>query len=95
MIRRVDPVIRITVNGRLAFTVEQAAAHVGVTPKSLSGELSRYKDAIYPIAKLDGLKRLYDADAFDAWWHGRPGRGMPGVKRPRVRPPKDGAPSQA
>lgn len=79
----VDPRIRITVNGKLALTVEQAAARVGVTPGALSGELTRYKDVIRPVAALDGLKKLYLASEIDRWWASRPGKGTPGKRRPR------------
>lgn len=77
------PVIKITVNGRQALTVEQAALRVGVTAKSLSGELSRYADKIRPVAELDGRKKLYLATEFDRWWKSRPGRGAPGSPRAR------------
>lgn len=77
-----DPDIRITVDGQPALTVEMAAERKGVTAKSLSGELSRHKDRIQPVADLDGRKKLYLEDEFDAWWENRPGRGAPGVPKP-------------
>jgi hypothetical protein len=79
-----DPTIRITVGGKLALTVEQAAARLGVPPKTLSGELTRYKDAIRPAAELDGRKKLYLQSEIDQWWKSRPGRGAPGKPKPHV-----------
>lgn len=78
------PVVRITVNGRQALTVEMAAERVGVAASTMRGELSRYRDAIAPVAELDGRKQLYLATAFDRWWRSRPGRGAPG--KPRRKP---------
>lgn len=79
------PKIRITVNGKLALTVEQAAVRLGVTPGALSGELTRYKGTIRPIAELDGRKKLYLATELDKWWKARPGRGVPGKSRAPAR----------
>lgn len=77
-----DPRIRITVNGKLALTVEQAAAHLGVPTKTLSGELTRYKGTIQPAAELDGRKKLYLQKEIDAWWTARPGKGAPKKPKP-------------
>lgn len=82
-----SPRIRITVDGKLALTVEQAAARLGVPPKTLSGELTRYKNAILPVAELDGRKKLYLQKDVDAWWASRPGKGAPGKPKPH-RPGK-------
>jgi len=67
------PVVRITVDGRLALTVEQAAARHGMAPNSMSSLISR--EGIEYVAKLDGKKRLYAAAALDAIVRARPGRG--------------------
>lgn len=77
------PRIRITVNGKLALTVEQVAERLGVPISTLSGELTRYKDVIRPVAELDGRKKLYLPADIDRWWAARPGRGTPGKRRPR------------
>lgn len=69
------PKVRITVDGKIALTVEWAAARFGVEPKSLSGELSRHKDAITHVAMLDGKKKLYLQRDLDSWWKSRRGRG--------------------
>lgn len=70
-----SPRIRITVDGKLALTVEQAAARFGTTPKVFSGELTRYKTVIKPVAELDGRKKLYLQRDLDKWWNSRPGKG--------------------
>lgn len=67
------PVIRITVDGKLALTVEQAAARHGMQPSSMSALITR--ERIEPVASLDGKKRLYAAAALDAIVRARPGRG--------------------
>lgn len=77
-----SPRVRITVDGKPAFTVEQAAAHLGVPAKTLSGELTRYKGAIQPAAELDGRKKLYLVKDINAWWAARPGKGSPGTPKP-------------
>lgn len=75
-----SPVVRITVDGKLALTVEQATARVGAaSPDGVRKEISRYKLA--PVAELDGKKKLYNAREFDAMWKARPGTGSPGKKR--------------
>ncbi len=76
-----DPRIRITVDGKTALTVEQAAARLGVPTKTLSGELTRYKTVIRPVAELDGRKKLYLQTEFDRWWKSRPGKGGVPAKR--------------
>lgn len=77
------PKIRITVDGRLALTIEQAAERYGLAPSSMRGELTRHGDSIEHVAMLDGRKPLYDAARLDALMKSRPGRGAPG--RTRVR----------
>ena len=70
-----DPTIRITVNGKLAYTVEQAAAKYGMEPSSMRGAITRAGDQIEEVAKLDGKKPLYLASALDKAMAARPGRG--------------------
>lgn len=73
--------IRITVDGKLAYTVEQAAAVYRVEPASMRGTLSRLGDAIRPADYLDGRKPLYLATELARIMRARPGRGAPGVPR--------------
>lgn len=67
------PTIRITVDGRLALTVEQAAARYGIQPSSMSAALVRL--GVQPDAALDGRKKLYLAASLDAIMKARPGKG--------------------
>lgn len=77
------PLIRITVDGKPALTVEQAAERKGVTASAMRGELTRYQNTIAPAAHLDDRKKLYFTKDIDRWWDSRPGRrGVPG---PRVK----------
>lgn len=69
------PVVRITVDGRLALTVEQAAARYSLAASSMRGTLTRLGDAIEPCAHLDGRKPLYRATELDKAMKARPGRG--------------------
>lgn len=85
------PRIRITVDDEPALTVEQAAARKGVQPKTMAGELTRYKASIRPVAELDGRKKLYREQDIDEWWDNRPGKGAPGVPKPH----KAGTPARA
>lgn len=75
------PRIRITVNGKPALTVEQAAERKGVGPSTMRAELARYADQIQPAAELDGRKKLYLLKDIDAFWAARPGRGSPRKKQ--------------
>lgn len=75
--------IRITVDGKLALTIEQAAERYGVKPGSMRGTLSRLGTAITSAATLDGTKPLYLATALDRVMRARPGRGAPGRSRAR------------
>jgi hypothetical protein len=70
-----DPVIRITVNGKLAYTVEQAAAHYGMGPSSIRAATSRA--GLQGAAKLDGKKPLYLASALDKLMAARTGTRSP------------------
>lgn len=65
--------IRITIDGRVALTVEQAAARYGIRPSSMSAALSRLH--VQPDAQLDGKKQLYLATRLDALMKARPGKG--------------------
>lgn len=77
--------IRITVDGKLALTVEQAAERYGYpSPSSMRTALVRLD--IEPITYLDGRKPLYLATALTAAMRGRKGRGAPGVPRPHRAP---------
>jgi hypothetical protein len=65
--------IRITLDGRLALTVEQAAARYGLRPHSMTSALSRLR--VTPDAMLDRRKGLYLAGRLDALMRARPGKG--------------------
>lgn len=82
------PVIRITADGKLALTLEQAAARKGVGVSSMRGEISRYKVPHIPDTEeaLGDRKKLYWAKDIDAMWKKRPGVGKPGVKRKKEQP---------
>lgn len=73
------PVIRITVDGKRAETVDMAAERKSVAVSSMRGEISRYK--LEPVAQLDKQKKLYNAKEIDTMWKARPGVGSPGKKR--------------
>lgn len=68
-----EPRVRITIDGRVALTVEKIAERKGVKPKSVTGELTRY--AVEHDAMLDGRKKLYLQAKIDAWWDNRGGKG--------------------
>lgn len=85
MYAHVMPEVQITVKGKLALTIEQAAARYGLAPSSMRGELTRLGDKIEPVDMLDGRKPLFDAETLDALMASRPGKGQPG----RTRKPKD------
>lgn len=76
--------VRITVNGKLALTVEQAADRYCLAASSMRGELTRLGPAVAPAAMLDGRKPLYLAADLDTAMSARPGRG-------RRRPSATGA----
>lgn len=69
------PIIRITVDGKLALTVEQAAVRYGLAQSSMRGELTRLKGKLDPVAELDGRKKLYSATELDKVMKARPGKG--------------------
>lgn len=71
--------IRITVDGKLALTIEQAAERYGVALGSMRSTLSRL--GVTSITKFDGRKPLYLATELDRIMRNRPGRGAPGVPR--------------
>lgn len=85
-----SPRIRITVDGKPALTVEQAAERKGVGASTMRGELTRHRRAIKPVAELDGRKKLYLEADIDSFWDARPGRGAPGIPKPH-RPPSPDA----
>ena len=74
--------IRITIDGKLVLTVEQAAARYSIGSSSMRAALTRLGDSVSPAAYLDGRKPLYLATELDAAMKSRPGRGAPGVPRP-------------
>jgi hypothetical protein len=71
--------IRITVDGKLALTVEQAAVRYGFTDSAMRTVLTRLRQAgngaAIPVATLDGRKPLYAAVPLDRAMKNRPGRG--------------------
>lgn len=79
------PVIRITVNGKPALTVAQAAERLGMTQSGLRRDLTREPGAPEPVAPLDARTPLYaarDIDAFGKQLQQRPGKG----KRRKAKP---------
>jgi hypothetical protein len=69
------PTIRITVDGKPACTVDQAAARHNLRPVSVRSIISRAGDAIAPAAMLDGRTPLYHVAGIDKMIKNRPGRG--------------------
>lgn len=67
------PKIRITIDGKVALTVEMLAERWGVATKTVSSALSR--DGIEHDGMLDRQKKLYLQTKSDLWWKGRPGKG--------------------
>lgn len=72
--------VRITVDGRLVLTVEQAAQRYGLALSSMRSALSRLR--FYPIDHLDNdrpdaqrRRGLYLAVELDRAMKARPGRG--------------------
>ncbi len=71
--------IKITVNGKVALTVEMIAKRWGITPKSVSVEISRR--GLEHDSMLDGKKKLYLVQKVNAVK--RPGKGWRGkAERP-------------
>ncbi len=65
--------VRITLDGKLALTVEQAADRYHLLPKSMSSVISR--GGIEADGMLDGKKALYLAGRLDEIMKARPGKG--------------------
>lgn len=65
--------IRITVDGRVALTVEQAAERYNLPTASMRTALARL--ALTPAADLDGRKHLYYVRDLDPAMKARPGKG--------------------
>lgn len=65
--------IRITIDGKIALTVEMLADRWGVATKTVSSALSR--DGIEHDGMLDKQKKLYLQTKSDSWWKNRPGKG--------------------
>lgn len=81
------PVVRITVDGKHALTVDQAATRYGVDPASMRKTLKRLLDAgaIGEPAHLDARTPLHLAAPLDKAMAARPGKGV-GGGRPAHRP---------
>lgn len=69
------PTIRITVNGKPALTVAQAAERLGMAPSSVRSAITRLGAALEPAAHLDSRTPLYYVTALDRALARRPGRG--------------------
>jgi hypothetical protein len=65
--------VRITLDGKLALTVDQAAERYGLERSSVSAALTR--GHIDHDGMLDGKKKIYLAARLDRLILGRPGRG--------------------
>ncbi len=78
-----SPVIRITVDGKRAETVDMAATRKGVGVSSMRGEISRHKVPHIPGMEdaVGGKKKLYWIKDIDVMWKQRPGIGSPGRRR--------------
>lgn len=65
--------VRITIDGKVALTVEQAAERYGMLASSVRVAISR--EGLEPDGELDGKKKLYLQSRLDAILKARPGRG--------------------
>lgn len=74
------PDIRITVDGRRAFTVDLAAAEYGMTHDAMRKALDRAE--VRPLDAKLWRQPLYPAKEVRAALASRKGRGAPGVPRP-------------
>ena len=81
------PEIRVTVDGRPALTVDQAAARYGLPPATMRKTLARLlaAGAIAEPAHLDARTPLHLTAPLDKAMAARPGRGV-GGGRPSHRP---------
>lgn len=66
------PIVRITLDGKLAYTVEQAADKHGMGPSSMRSVIARA--GLEPDAEI-GRKNLYLATRITAMLKARPGKG--------------------
>jgi hypothetical protein len=75
--------IKHTVNGHQALTIEDLAERYKMGVSSITSLLTREKQAGRPVPVLDvcGRKALYDPKAFAKVIKARPGRGARGVAR--------------
>lgn len=64
--------LRITLDGRLLYTIEQAAEKHGLAPSSMRAVISR--EHLQPDAEI-GRKNLYYATSISAMIKARPGKG--------------------
>jgi hypothetical protein len=78
------PDIRITVDGRRAFTVDLAAAEFGLSHDAMRKALDRA--AVQPLDARLWRQPLYPAKDVRAALSNRKGRGAPGVPRPHKPP---------
>ena len=81
------PVVRITVDGKLALTLKQVADRYGIPQPGLRRDLSREADAPKPIEPppIDERTPAYWFQEIDRFIkRERPGRGAPG--KPRALP---------
>lgn len=75
-------VIRITVNGKLALTISQAADRLGLPASGLRRDLAREPNAPKPAGHVDGRTPVYLAsDIKEFGKRDRPGKGSPGKPR--------------
>jgi hypothetical protein len=74
------PEIRITVDGKVALTVDMAASRYGLSPAGMRKTLGRLlgAGAIPEPAHLDARTPLYVATALEKAMAARPGRGVGG-----------------
>lgn len=70
--------VRITIDGKLALTVDGLAERYGLVNRSIAAIISRGQ--VEHDGMLDGKKKIYLATKFDAIMRGRPGR-LGAVKR--------------
>lgn len=76
------PAIRITVGGKLALTISQAADQLGIPASGLRRDLAREPEAPAPAGHVDGRTPVYLAtDITKFGKRERPGKGAPGRKR--------------
>lgn len=80
------PVIRITVDGKPALTVDMISTRRGWSPATTRKTLQRLRDsgALQPITHLDARTPLYAAAAVEKALTGRPGQGRRAERGPSL-----------